>query len=75
MVKRKQYFEKVTTRWCWSSRNNIRSESTEIEINKIRSKNVVMKERIEKMVRNKTEKETGLEMKETRTTVNEIKIE
>ena len=34
-----------------------------------------MKERIGKKVRNKTEKETGLEMKETRTTVNEIKIE
>ena len=46
-----------------------------MEINKIRSKNVVMKERIEKKVRNKIEKETGLEMKETRTTVNEIKIE
>ena len=33
-----------------------------------------MKERVEKKVGNKTEKETGLKMKETKTTVNEINL-
>ena len=34
-----------------------------------------MKERIEKRQEIKLKKETGLEMKETKTTVNEMKIE